>query len=208
MEVISDHDIERVLLPYGISPSTELCQGIRTYMSLLLRWNQRISLTAVTHPIEVLKFHFGESLFAISAVPLRDGRLADLGSGAGFPGFPLRMACPGLDLLLIEANGKKATFLAEVARELDLGRVEVFRGRMASVSMDRPGFDFVTARAVGRHDDLLKWASPRLKGGRLVLWLGESAASRISSIEGWEWKFPVQIPGSTGRFLLVGSPKK
>jgi 16S rRNA (guanine527-N7)-methyltransferase len=207
MGVISDHDIERALAPYGVSCNSEFCRKIRTYISLLLRWNRRISLTAVTDPAEILRFHFGESLFALSAVPLRDGRLADLGSGAGFPGLPLRMARPGLDLLLIESNGKKATFLAEVVRELDLSRVEVFRDRMESISKDGPAFDFVTARAVGCHDDLLTWACAHATGGKLVLWLGEEDASRISNTSGWKWELPVQIPGSKRRFLLVGSPE-
>jgi len=208
MEALPDGDIEKALAPYGVVPCRELCQKIRTYISLLLRWNQRMSLTAITDPIEVLRFHFGESLFAASAVPLRDGRLADLGSGAGFPGLPLRMARPGLDLVMVESNAKRATFLSEIVRKLDLDRVEVFRGRMENMAIEGPAFDFVTARAVGRHDDLLAWGSAHLTSGKLVLWLGETDAARISSTPGWEWKLPVQIPGSRERFLLAGSPSR
>src|SRR3984893_2089932 len=151
MEALPDGDIERALAPYGVLPCGELGQKIRTYISLLLRWNQRMSLTAITDPIEVLRFHFGERLFAASAVPLRDGRLADLGAGAGFPGLPLRLARPGLDLLMVESNAKRATFLSEIVRKLDLDRVEVFRGRMENMAIEGPAFDFVTARA-GRRD--------------------------------------------------------
>ena len=99
-------------------PASELCERIRTYISLLLRWNQSISLTTVTNSDEILRFHFGESLFAASAFSLENGRLADVGSGAGFPGLPLAMLLPDLNVTLIESNAKKFTFLSEVVREL------------------------------------------------------------------------------------------
>ena len=91
---------------------------------------RRFSLTTVTDPLEIIRFHFGESLFAAKSLPITKGRLADVGSGAGFPGLPIRMISPNVDLLLIEPNLKKVAFLAEVIRSLDLNRTEVFRGRI------------------------------------------------------------------------------
>jgi 16S rRNA (guanine527-N7)-methyltransferase len=207
MDNLSDRDIESVLSTYGVSANRALCRNIRTYISLLLRWNRRIALTAVTDPMEILKFHFGESLFALSALPVGDGRLADIGSGAGFPGLPLRMLRPDLEVVLIEPNSKKAAFLAEIIRELNLDHASVFRGRMEEVRAEEPAFDLVTARAVGSHEDLLVWARAHLRTGKIVLWLGGEDSAIISGLDDWEWTLPIQIPGSMRRFLLVGCPR-
>ena len=89
MTYISDGQIEAALRPYGIAASSELASMIPTYISLLLKWNRTISLTTVTDVDEILRFHFGESLFALTQLSIENGRLADVGSGAGFPGIPL-----------------------------------------------------------------------------------------------------------------------
>jgi len=199
--------IEMELESYGVEVSPELCDSILRYIALLLRWNKRISLTTVVDPVEVVRFHFGESLFAASAVPIRGGRLADVGSGAGFPGLALRIAIPDLSVTLIESNARKATFLSEIIRNLKLDRAEVARSRMGGLSSKGPGFDFITARALGQHDELLAWAMKSLAvNGRVILWLGEGDCAKISGKPGWNWRIPIHIPNSERRFLLVGSP--
>jgi len=208
MDVLHTSYIEDLIGTYGVTLDENQCEAIRRYVTLLLRWNQRISLTRVTDPESILRFHFGESLFAIPKVPIRGGRLADVGSGAGFPGVPLRIALPDLKLSLIESNVRKAAFLAEVCRELSFNDVEVFRGRMESVPEDNDPYDFLTARALGNHPDLLKWSSRHLAlGGKIVLWLGDAEASTLAESDAWEWRKPVHVPGSERRFLLVGTPK-
>jgi 16S rRNA (guanine527-N7)-methyltransferase len=208
METLSDAKIAEIFQSYGLAPDFGVSDQIRTYVALLLKWNSTISLTAITDPIEICKLHFGESVFATSAVPVREGRLADLGSGAGFPGLPLKIASPEIELTLIESNGRKAAFLSEVVRSLELEGVEVFRGRVEDHAPDRP-YEWIVARALGQHDDLLKWATENLApSGRVVLWLGEDDATAISQAPNWEWRFPVPIPGSKRRVLLVGSRKK
>src|SRR5271156_5159350 len=118
--VLKTSDIQADLEPYGIEASSDLCTSIQRYIALLLQWSKRISLTTVTDPVKIVRFHFGESLFAASAVPIRGGRLADVGSGAGFPGLALRLAVADLSAALIESNVNKATFLSEIVRDLKL----------------------------------------------------------------------------------------
>jgi len=205
---ISNLEISSALVRYGVSADEQLCDRIRSYIALLLRWNERISLTTVTHPGEILKFHFGESFFAISAVPIQFGRLADVGSGAGFPGIPLAMLSPELQVMLIESNLKKSAFLSEVVRSLELPSVNVIRSRIEDVQTGPDKFDFVTARAVGSFEDLLTWSVRSLaESGKLVLWVGGEDGAGISRISQWSWRKPIQIPSSENRFLLVGVPK-
>jgi 16S rRNA (guanine527-N7)-methyltransferase len=117
------------------------------------------------------------------------------------------MAAPSIDLTLIESNVKKATFLSEVIRTLQLDHVTVFHGRMEDIKREIIPFDFLTARALGRHEELLNWAKTHLaNSGKIVLWVGEDDANLISRKLGWAWRTPVLIPGSRRRYLLIGSP--
>jgi 16S rRNA (guanine527-N7)-methyltransferase len=208
MTRLSDAEINEALRPYDVFLLPGVHEKIRAYISLLLKWNRTISLTTVTDPIRILRFHFGESLFAASIVNFTQSRLADVGSGAGFPGLPLAMAVSSLDVILIESNSKKCTFLSEIIRELDLSNVGVFRGRMEELPIDSGPFTFVMARALGHHDDLLAWAGKRLSsGGKAVLWLGDQDATDLSRRTEWNWENRVLIPGSERRYLLAGVPK-
>jgi 16S rRNA (guanine527-N7)-methyltransferase len=203
---LSNETIEEALRPYGVSATALLCDQIRFYIDFLLRWNQKTSLTTVTDPAEILRFHFGESLFAASTVPIRHGRLADVGSGAGFPALPIRMVSAQLSLILIESNQKKATFLAEIVRELHLKDVDVRRCRMDAVELRDERVDFVTARALGIDDAFLNWSQSALNSnGCVVLWLGEADAREISQKNGWRWRDPIRIPKSDRRFMLSGA---
>src|SRR5881275_2887369 len=111
--------IRRALLEFKIPSFDDQVLQIQQYIRILLVWNEKVNLTAIRDPLEILYRHFCESMFAAVAVPLVAGRLADVGSGGGFPGLPLRIFRPELQVLLIESNIKKATFLAEVVRELN-----------------------------------------------------------------------------------------
>jgi 16S rRNA (guanine527-N7)-methyltransferase len=205
MKDLSSADIASLLTPYYPMESGRLGDQIRIYVALLLEWNRKISLTAVTDPVEIVKFHFGESLFAASALEIGDGRLADVGSGAGFPGIPLAMAIPCMQATLIEANAKKAAFLSEVARRLQLSNVRVVRSRMEDATQIG-AFDIVCARAVGKHAGLIDWSLERLKqNGRLVLFLGERDSQKVRNIGGWNWELPIRMPGSSHRYILSGT---
>ena len=207
MKTLSSSEISNALEPYGAAIGPAIADKIRAYITLLLKWNRSISLTTVTDPAEIIRFHFGESVFAASALKFAESRLADVGTGAGFPGLPLALAVPNLDVTLIESNTKKCAFLSEVIRELKLPNATVFRGRMEEFPPASANFDFVTARALGQFDDLLKWSRTHLApGGKIALWLGDDDARKISRAPGWTWGVPILIPGSKRRYLLRGSP--
>ena len=206
MKQLTDAEIAWVLGPYKVEVTPILCDQIRVYSDLLLRWNRRISLTTVMDPIEILRFHFGESLFAVSSVPIRHGRLADVGSGAGFPAIPIRMASKDLQLALIESNRKKSAFLAEVARELCLSGVVVHSERMEEMREEDLKVDFITARAVAVDNLFLEWSAAHLKAtGKVALWLGREDSERVSQSATQEWRAPIKIPGTDRRVILVGS---
>src|SRR5712692_4417942 len=117
--------IRRALAEFKIPAYDDQVLQIQQYIEILLHWNEKINLTAIRDPLEILYRHFCESMYAVDAVPVGNCRLADVGSGAGFPGIPMKILRPELDLCLIESNVKKATFLAEVTRELRLSEVKV-----------------------------------------------------------------------------------
>ena len=204
--MVSESQITEGLAPFGVRADDQLRRRIQEYIRLLLLWNQKISLTTVVAPKEIIRLHFGESLFAVEKAAIENGRLADFGSGAGFPGIPIAMVVPDLKVTLIEANQKKAAFLSEVIRTLDLQNVFVLRARMNEATGGLGAFDFITARAVGRHSELTRWSCRFLRpSGKLILWLGEDDAALIRSQDGWDWQATVRVPGSQRRVLLVGS---
>ena len=113
---------------------------------------------------------------------------------------------PKLYLTLIEANSKKCAFLSEIVRNVGIDHVSVVNSRMEDFPR---GFDFITARALGQHRELMAWSIENLsQAGRLVLWLGEDDTTQISRTPGWLWASPILIPGSKGRFILAGSPTR
>ena len=168
-------------------------------------WNQQISLTAVDDPTEIVSRHFGESIFAGSFLPLRVGRLADVGTGAGFPGLALKIAFPDLFVFLIESNLKKCAFLNEVKSALDLRGLEIRRARYEEWRVDSR-FDFICSRALGDHRRFIRWAHDAIRpSGRAALWLGLEDSILVGRSKGWKWDPPVRIPESRRRVILCGS---
>ena len=208
MTSLTHAKVSKALEPYGVVPSTELVERIKTYIELLLKWNRSISLTTITDVEEILRFHFGESLFALSMLPVEKSRLADVGSGAGFPGIPLAMARPSLEVTLIESSAKKSAFLNEVIRTLQIDNALPFRGRMTDFQHGDARLDVVTARGLGQFDELVGWSHTQLRPtGRLVLWVGDEDSQKIATDLRFAWKVPARIPGSERRLILLGSPR-
>jgi 16S rRNA (guanine527-N7)-methyltransferase len=205
---LSDADIECGLAPFQIRPSADQIIKIREYIRILLRWNQSISLTTVVDPVEILARHFGESIFAWSLLPVENCRLADIGTGAGFPGLALKIACANLRVVLVEPNKKKCAFLNEVIRTLELNDVEVIASRFDEIRANSDFANIITARALGGFSELMRWARGSLSfRGHIVLWLGCEDSTKVSADRGWIWQPPVKIPESQRRFILIGRPK-
>jgi 16S rRNA (guanine527-N7)-methyltransferase len=201
---LPDDFIREVLEPYYAPIGAEICESIRVYISLLLLWNSKIALTTITEPSEILRIHFGESLFASKVAEISHGRVADIGTGAGFPGIPIRMVSTEIHLDLVESVGKKATFLAEVVRVLALSKVDIIRCRMENFFPSNK-LSFITARALGHYEILLKWASGRLvDDGKIALLLGEREILEIERNSDFTWLSPARIPQSKSKFVLIG----
>jgi 16S rRNA (guanine527-N7)-methyltransferase len=194
------------LPPSSASQTDTLFGDILIYINILLKWNARLNLTAVREPDEIVTRHFGESLFAAAHLfPERDTRvsLADLGSGAGFPGLPIKLWAPDIHLNLIEAGNKKATFLREAARALRLKDVEVYGGRAENFLRKT---EVVTMRAVEKFDLALPLAAKlAVPGGRLALLIGSDQLRRAGElVPHISWESPLPIPHSRTRVLVVG----
>jgi len=202
---ISNGQISVALAPFGIRLSDDQSSQVQEYVQLLLKWNKAMRLTTIVDPIEIVSRHFGESMFATSLLPVENGRLADVGSGAGFPGLALKIACPHIQVTLIEANKKKSAFLSEVVRSLGLSEVDVLPTRFEETRPSEECANFITARAVGGFSELLRWAGATLaRRGHILLWVGGEDITSISTTKGWIWNPPARIPESQRRYLLVG----
>ena len=203
---LSPDTINKALREFQLEAGTQQIAAIQRYMGMLLTWNEKINLTAIRDPLEMLYRHFCESMYAAVAVPLEAGRLADAGSGGGFPGLALKILRPDLQVFVIESNIKKATFLAEVVRELDLADARVLVSRYEELGEEVAPLDYVCSRALGEFGKFLAWAgSERVAASQAVLWVGGRDIEEIKSVQGWGWREPISIPHSLQRFLLVGS---
>jgi 16S rRNA (guanine527-N7)-methyltransferase len=207
MERVEPAIIAGLLRPYASLPE-KLINQISTYIDVLLKWNSKINLTSVRDPQEIVRRHFGESLFLAATLLEQDwrGTVVDVGSGAGFPGLPLAMYRPAANVTLIESQGKKAAFLNEVIYALKLTNAKVFHGR-AEVF---PGqADLVTLRAVEDFERVIKVAIDLVAGGgRIALMIGSSQLPKAKQVDSLEWNEPLPVPGGQARLLLVGIKKE
>jgi 16S rRNA (guanine527-N7)-methyltransferase len=196
-------ELEAGLAALGL-PAQPLAARLLDYLALLDRWNKTYNLTAIRDPREMLSKHLLDSLSMWPHV--RDGKLADLGTGPGLPGIPLALARPGLQVTLVESNGKKTRFLREVVRQLGLANVRVLESRAEAV--DEPGaYDQITARAMDTLAGILEVGGHLLApGGRLLAMKGQRPDAEIAALPpGWrvETVQPLAVPGLEGDRHLV-----
>jgi 16S rRNA (guanine527-N7)-methyltransferase len=186
--------------------SAEQLAHISAHLELLLKWNSYVNLTSIRSAEVIVSRHFGESLFA--ARKLRSlgppaASLVDFGSGAGFPGIPIKIWIPELRVMLIESRQKKATFLNEVIRTLRLRDIAVANLRAEKLGA---GADVVTLRAVEKFESALPIAQGLVRpGGKLALLIGSQQAPVASSLlPQFRWQEPNAIPLSSSRILMIG----
>jgi 16S rRNA (guanine527-N7)-methyltransferase len=227
--------LDPFLGPEDQRPNTQdLIENISTYIDILQRWNARVNLTAIRDEEEIVTRHFGESLFTArhlfsqcypvppvvksfdgvprAAAPTDRGRttkdvlkVGDLGSGAGFPGIPIKLWAPEIKLTLIESNHKKATFLREITRALTLTDIDIQNTRAESLT--NISFDVVTVRAVERFHSILPIAASLIAPrGRLALLIGQSQLAQAqSALPNLAWSAAIPIPLSDSSFLAIGA---
>jgi 16S rRNA (guanine527-N7)-methyltransferase len=200
--------IKRALGEFKLPAYDEQVLQIQQYIKILLIWNEKVNLTAIRDPLEILYRHFCESMYAAEAIPLEKGRLADVGSGGGFPGLALKIIRPGLQVFLVESNIKKVTFLAEVIRELGLSGAQVLARRYEELGEEVAPLDYVCSRALGEFPGFLDWArSEQIAAKQVILWIGARDLPEIQQIRTWDWREPIQVPNSLRRLLLMGTKK-
>ena len=184
---------------------TALATPLLAYLALLARWNATYNLTAIREPRDMVAKHLLDSL---AMQPFVRGlrTLADLGTGPGLPGIPLAIATPGLQVTLVESNGKKARFLREAVRQLGLGNVQVAQSRIEAF---QPGthFDAITARALATLPLILELGGHLPgPGGRLLAMKGVVPDEEIATLPaGWRLAavHPLRVPGLDAERHLV-----
>jgi 16S rRNA (guanine527-N7)-methyltransferase len=173
------------------------------YLSLLVRWNARINLTAVRDEDGILARHFVESIACARALPEEIANLLDFGSGGGFPGIPIALCRPEIEVTLAEAQGKKAAFLQEVVRVLSVS-ANVHAGRAELLKMQ---YECITLRAVDRMDEAVETAARLVaSGGWLALMTTQRDLDRLQlrAGRGFSWQSPIPLPGGGERLLALG----
>ena len=197
MPTLAEARIAALLHPYvdSVPVPPHLYPQLSTYLDLLLKWNARTNLTAIRDPEEIVRRHFGESLFAgIQLAPRLppNATILDFGSGAGFPGLPIQLLHPTLRVTLAESQGKKASFLREAIRTLHLP-TEVWAARVDTLP---PAilFNAVTLRAVDNMPQALDDAAPRVAPGGYLVTLSTDPAPNAQC-------FP--LPGNAPGWLTL-----
>ncbi len=215
--------IAALLAPYldGASLTPAQLEQISTYIDLLIRWNSRVNLTAIRTSDEIVTRHFGESFFAarhlfpwgaecgadtpVRHLPSPPARpvLLDLGSGAGFPGLPIKIWSPNTPITLIESNNKKVAFLREAIRAIGLTDINVSAARAEDLRDSLAST--VTLRAVERFNQVLHTAIRLLApSGRLALLISDAQLNVAEGLApALSWSNPKSIPNSKSRIFTV-----
>ena len=192
------------------------------YFELLVEWNEKINLTAITDKEEVYLKHFYDSIAPIlqGLIPNETIKLLDIGAGAGFPSLPMKILYPQLDVTIIDSLNKRINFLQLLAQELDLDDVHFYHGRAEDLAQDknfRAQYDYVTARAVARMQVLSELTIPYLKvGGKLLALKASNAPEELLEAKNAlnllfskvEDNLSYDLPNGDPRYITVVEKKK
>lgn len=209
MPALSENEITNLLIPYladtAVSSSLREPQvepglyfRLSTYLDLLLKWNARTNLTAIRDPQEIVRRHFGESLFAGRHLGTSE-TLLDLGAGAGFPGLPIALLHSQIRVTLAESQNKKAAFLREAVRTLELPNVEVWAARAETLPATRL-FRTVTLRAVDSMESALLAARQRIVPGGTLAVLSTLSQTFLKGLSGGR---SIPLPNSESGVLYL-----
>lgn len=165
---------------FGLEANEKVLSDFQEYKELLVEWNQKMNLTGIEDEKEVFIKHFLDSVSAVTKGYIQDGMsLIDVGTGAGFPGMPLRICLPELKVTLLDSLNKRINFLQEVASKLSIEDIEFIHGRAEDFGKNedyREKFDIATARAVAGLPVLMEFCVPFIKvGGYFVCLKGPNA---------------------------------
>ena len=201
----------------GLQLNRAQLAALDTYERELLSWNARFNLTAIDDPKKIRTKHFLDSLTCLLAMrnaPME--RVIDIGTGAGFPGIPLKIICPNMRLTLVESVGKKAAFCQHIVEILRLRDVEVLPERAEAVGLStahRESYDWALARAVATMSTLMEYLLPLVRvGGRALAMKGEGGPAEAQAAEGamrllgghLQQLLPVTLPGvEDQRYLII-----
>lgn len=179
-------EIEKKSSKIDINLDNEICNKLYNYMNLLLEWNEKINLTAITDEKEIILKHFIDS-FTINKFINSGDIMLDIGTGAGFPGLPIKIIRPEVDVFLMDSLNKRINFLNEVIESLQLKNIEAFHSRaeeMAKNNKFREKFDVVTSRAVAKLNILLEYMLPYTKiNGKCLCMKGPNIEEEIKEAE-------------------------
>lgn len=218
---MTSNDLAARLKACGIPFDPELPEKLLRYHALLMDWNTRMDLTAVTDEAEMMDRHYVDSLMALrfGLIP-RKGRMIDVGTGAGFPGMPLALACPEMQVTLMDAQQKRLTFLQAVIDELQVRNVTLVHSRAedgARLPLHREQYDLAVARAVAPLAVLAEYLLPYVRvGGSALCWKGPALQEemqqgrRAAHLLGGKVEEPIgcEFPGRAWQHLLLPIQKK
>lgn len=199
----------------GFALTREQLGRFAIYQSMLLEWNQKMNLTAITQPEEIAAKHFLDSLMLLKALDIpRGATLIDVGTGAGFPGVAIKITRPDLHITLLDSLQKRIRFLSELSAALEQEN-QVLHGRaeeLARVGVHREAYDIATARAVAALPVLCEYCLPFVKpGGYFLAMKGPSARQELAAAEGAIQElggaarppFPYHLPGSNRAICII-----
>lgn len=168
----------------GLNVSDDILNKFEIYYSLLIEYNLKFNITAITDKEEVIKKHFIDSIYPFKLI--NSGDLIDVGAGGGFPSVPLKIMNDGLRITLLESTGKKCEFLKVLIKELNIKNAEVINGRAEDVAKNlvyREKFDFAVSRAVARLNTLSEYCLPFVKtGGKFIAYKGDAETEISESV--------------------------
>ena len=219
---MTPQEFYQLLSQQGIELTDRQKEQFERYFELLVEWNEKINLTAITEKNEVYLKHFYDSIAPVlqGLIDNQELKLLDIGAGAGFPSLPMKIICPQLDVTIIDSLNKRINFLKLLAEELELDKVHFDHGRAEDFAQDkafRAQFDRVTARAVARMQVLSELTIPYLKvGGKLLALKASNAPEELEESKNAlnllfskvQDNLSYALPNGDPRFITVVEKKK